>query len=81
MTTAIAAHNPVDQDAADGHDDVLLAVAKMNAFARRGDTVVVEFKPRWRLTEEAIVRAAITVIWVALVAMIGAAAGAILTMG
>lgn len=25
MTTAIAAHDPVDKDAADGHDDLLLA--------------------------------------------------------
>jgi hypothetical protein len=81
MTTAIAARNPVDQDAADGHDDLLLAVAKLNAIARRGDTVVVESKPRWRLTEEEIVRAAITVILVALVAVIGVAAGSILTMG
>lgn len=81
MTTAIAAHNPVDKDAADGHDDVLLAVAKMNAIARRGDTVLVESKPRARLTEEEIVRAAIAVILVALVTVIGVAAGAILTMG
>jgi hypothetical protein len=81
MTTAIAAHNPLDQDAADRRDDVLLAVAKMNAIARRGDTVVVEMKPRWQLTEEEIVRAAIAVILVALVTVIGVAAGAILTMG
>jgi hypothetical protein len=81
MTTAIAAHNPVDKDAADGHDDLLLAVAKMNAVACRGDTVLVESRPRWRLTEEEILRAAITVILVALVAVIGVAAGSILTMG
>lgn len=81
MTTTIAAHNPVGNDAADGHDDLLLAVARMNAVARRGDTVVVESMPRWRLTEEDIVRAAITVILVALVAVIGVAAGAILTLG
>ncbi|WP_231588732.1 hypothetical protein [Mycobacterium nebraskense] len=53
----------------------------MNTVARRGDTVLVELKPRWRLTEEKIVRAAITVILVALVAVIGVAAGAIFTMG
>jgi hypothetical protein len=81
MTTAIAAHNPVDKDAADGHDDLLLAVAKMNAVARRADTVLVESRPRWRLTEEEILRAAVAVILVALVAVIGVAAGSILTMG
>jgi hypothetical protein len=53
----------------------------MNAVARRGDTVLVESKPRWRLTEEEIVSAAIAVILVALVTLIGVAAGAILTMG
>jgi hypothetical protein len=81
MTIAIAAHDPVDKDAADGHDDLLLAVAKMNAVACRGDTVVVESRPYWRLTEEEIVRAAVAVIFVALVTVIGVAAGAILTMG
>ncbi len=53
----------------------------MNAVARRGDTVVVESRPHWRLTEEEIVRAAVAVILVALVTVIGVAAGAILTMG
>jgi hypothetical protein len=81
MTTAIAARNAVDKDAADGHDDLLLAVAKLNAVARRGDTVVVESRPRWRLTEEEIVRAAVAVILVALVTVIAIAACAILTMG
>jgi hypothetical protein len=81
MTTAIAAHSPVDNGAADGHDDLLLAVAKMNAGASRGDTVLVESRPPWRLTEEEIVRAAVAVILVALVTVMGVAAGAILTMG
>jgi hypothetical protein len=81
MTTAFAAHNPVDRDATDGHDDLLLAVARMNAVARRGDTVVVESRPHWRLTEDEIVRAAVAVIFVALVTVIGVAASAILTMG
>jgi hypothetical protein len=80
MTTAIAAHNAVDKDAADGHDDLLLAVAKMNTVARRGDTVVVESRPPWRLTDEEIVRAAVAVILVALVTVIVIAACAILTM-
>ena len=80
MTTAIAAHDPVEEFAAGGHDDVLLAVAKLNAMACLGDTVHVGLKPRWQLTEEEIVRAVITVIFVALVAVIGIAACAILTM-
>lgn len=81
MTTAIAAHNSVDTDAADGHDDLLLAVAKMNAVARRGDTILVKPRPHWRHTEEETLRAAVAVILVALVTVIGVAAGAILTMG
>jgi hypothetical protein len=81
MTTAIAAYIPVDEYTADEHDDLLLAVAKINAIAGRGDTALVESRPHWRLTEEEIVRAAVTVIFVALVAMIGVAAGAVLTMG
>jgi len=78
MTTAIVAHDPVAKDAADGHEDLLLAVAKVNAKACLGDTV--ELKPGWRLTEEEIVRIAIAVIFVALVTMIGIAAAAILTI-
>ncbi|OBJ14200.1 hypothetical protein A5621_06770 [Mycobacterium colombiense] len=81
MTTTIAAHNSVKEDAADEHDDLLLAVAKLNAIGCSRDTVRVELKPRPRLTEEEIVRAAITVIFVSLVTVIGIAAGAILTMG
>ncbi|OBB79884.1 hypothetical protein A5760_20305 [Mycobacterium colombiense] len=80
MTTAIAAHDPVEKDAADGHD-LLLAVAKVNTIGCLGDAVHVELKPRPRLTEEEIVRVAITVIFVALVTVIGVAAAAILTMG
>ncbi|OMC14053.1 hypothetical protein [Mycobacterium colombiense] len=81
MTTTLAAHNTVKEDAADGHADLLLAVAKLNAIGCPRDTVRVELKPRPRLTEEEIVRAAITVIFVSLVTVIGIAAGAILTMG
>jgi hypothetical protein len=80
MTTAVAAHDLVEIDTADEHNDVLLAIAKLNAMGCRGDSVV-ELKPRWRLTEEEILRASITVIFVALVAVIGVAAGAILTLG
>jgi hypothetical protein len=64
-----------------GHDDLLLAVAEMNAIASRGDTVLVGSKPRTRLTEEEIMRAAIAVILVALVTVIAVAAGAIFTIG
>jgi hypothetical protein len=81
MTTAIAAHQPVEKDAADAHHDLISAVTRVNAMVWLGDTVRVELTPRWRLTEEEIVRAAITVILVALVAVIGIAVGAILTMG
>ncbi|ORA09783.1 hypothetical protein [Mycobacterium arosiense] len=80
MTTAIAAHTPVDNDAADGHDDLLLAVAKINAVGRRGNTVLAESRPHWRLTEEEIVRGVVAVILVALVTVIGLAA-AMLTLG
>ncbi|MEE6138087.1 hypothetical protein SKC41_17370 [Mycobacterium sp. 050128] len=80
MTTAIAAHDLIEIDAADRHDDVLLAAARVNAKGCLGDAVV-ELKPRWRLTEEEIVRASITVILVALMAVISVAAVAILTMG
>jgi hypothetical protein len=81
MTTAITAHEPVEEDAAHAHDDVTLAVASVNAIDCRGDTVLSESKPRWQVTEEEILRAAITVILVALMAVMGVAAGAILTMG
>lgn len=81
MTTAIAAHEPVEDHAARAHDDVTLAVASVNAFACQGETVLAELKPRWRVTEEDILLASVTVILVALVAVIGVAASAILTMG
>ncbi|SPM36494.1 hypothetical protein BN1232_03186 [Mycobacterium rhizamassiliense] len=81
MTTAIAAQDLVEIDAADAHDDVLLAVAKVNAKACLGDTDVVE-NPRSRLTEEELIRASsITVIFVALMTVICVATAAILTMG
>jgi len=81
MTTAIATHDPVEKNAADEYNDVLLAVAKVNAKACLGDTDLVGLNPRSTLREDDIVRAAITVIWVALVTVIGVAALAILTMG
>jgi hypothetical protein len=82
VTTAIAAHDLVEIDAADAHDDVLLAVAKVNAKAGLGDTDVVELNPRSRLTEEELIRASsITVIFVALMTVICVATAAILTMG
>ncbi|BBZ69851.1 hypothetical protein [Mycobacterium paraseoulense] len=81
MTSAIAAHEPIEKYASHAHDDAALAVASVNGSAWRGHTVPAELKPRWRPTEEEIVRAAITVILVALAAVIGVAAVAILTMG
>ncbi|MCA2260610.1 hypothetical protein JF737_19540, partial [Mycobacterium avium] len=55
MTTALAAHEAIEKDADDA-DDLLLAVAAMNAFAPQRRTVLAD-KPRWRLTEEEIVGA------------------------
>jgi hypothetical protein len=81
MTTAFAAHEAAEKVAADDHEDVLLAVAKVNAKAWLGSTALVEWKPPPRLTEEEIVRASIAVILVALVTVIAVAAVAILTMG
>lgn len=81
MTTAIRAHDPIEKFTACEHDDFVSAVASINTIGCRGDSVLLELKPRWRLTEEEIVRAAITVILVSLIALIGLAAGAILTMG
>jgi hypothetical protein len=51
------------------------------AIARGAETVALEIKPPWRPAENAIVRAAITVIMVALAAIIALAAAAVLTMG
>jgi hypothetical protein len=81
MTTAIGTYGPIEQYAAPEHDDLRSAVASINAIGCTGDTVLVELKPRWRLTEEEIVRAAITMILVSLMALMGLSAGAILTMG
>ena len=81
MTIAIGAHDPVEKYAAYENDDFISAVASINAIGCRGDTVLVELKPRWRPTEEEIVRAAITVIMLSLMTLIGLAGGAIMTMG
>lgn len=81
MTIAIGTHDPFQKYAADEYDDFISAVASINAIGCRGDNALVEMKPRWRLTEEEIVRAAIAVIFVSLMALIGLAAGAILTAG
>lgn len=81
MSTTIEAHEPVEQFAAYNHDDFIAAVASINAIGRREDNALVEQKPRWRLTEEEIVRAATTMILVSLMALIGLSAGAIFTMG
>jgi hypothetical protein len=81
MTIAIGAHDLVEKYAAHGQHDVMSAVASINAIGRQGEPVLVGLKPRWRPTEEEVVRAAIAAILVALMTLIGLAAGAILTMG
>lgn len=80
MTTAIGTYNPTENYVAYEHDDFISAVASINAFGGSGDTGSVQSKPRWRLTEEEIVRAAITMILVLLTALMALSAGAILTM-
>lgn len=81
MTTAIGTYAPINKYVAYEHDDFISAVASINAIGCNGDTVPAELKPRWRLTEEEIVRAAITLILVSLMALIGLSVGAILMMG
>lgn len=78
MTTAIAALEAIEKDADDAND-LLLAVAAMNAVAPLGETALVD-EPRWRLTEEEIVGVSITVIWVSLMVVISVAVGTALTM-
>ena len=55
--------------------------ARTEAIAFQAETGLVELKPRWRPSEDEIVLAAITVIFVSLVAIMALAAAAILTMG
>lgn len=81
MTTTIDTYDPIENYAAYQRDDFISAVASINALGSSGDTNPVESKRRWRLTEEEIVRAAITMILVSLVTLMGLSAGAILTMG
>ncbi|EFG74273.1 hypothetical protein HMPREF0591_5811 [Mycobacterium parascrofulaceum ATCC BAA-614] len=58
------------------------AVAALaEAFAARVKAALFEFKPGWRVGEEEVARAAIVVIFFALMTIISLAAGAILTMG
>ncbi|OBG28395.1 hypothetical protein A5764_25680 [Mycobacterium sp. 852002-51057_SCH5723018] len=61
--------------------DRMTAVARTEAIASGAETVVVERKPRWQASEDEILRAAITVILVALGTLMALAAAAILTMG
>lgn len=78
MTTAIAALEAIEKDADDAND-LLLAVAAINAVAPLRETALVD-EPRWRLTEEEIVGVSITVIWVSLMVVISVAVGTALTM-
>lgn len=79
MTTAIAALEAMEKDGDDAND-LLLAVAAINAaVAPRAGTAVAD-KPRWRPTEEEIVGASMTVILVSLMVVISVAVGTALTM-
>ena len=60
---------------------VMAARTEAIAFGAAAETALVELKPRWRPTEDEIELAAITVIFVSLVAIMALAAAAILTMG
>ena len=60
---------------------VLAARTEAIAVGAGDETALVELNPRWRPSEDEIVLAAITVIFVSLVAIIAVAAAAILTMG
>lgn len=71
MTTAIGTYDPIEKYVANEHDDFISAVASINAIGCRADTGLVESKPRWRLTEEEIVRASVTMILVSLMALVG----------
>lgn len=62
-----------------GHRNTAVAV-RAQTIARRSESSLVELKSRRRFSEDEIVRAAIAVIFVALVATIALSAGAILTM-
>jgi hypothetical protein len=66
------------------YDSHVCIVSHMNiteAIAWGTETVPVEIKPRWRPSQHEIVHAAITVIMLALVAIIALAGAAVLTMG
>ncbi len=86
MTTAIPTHALVSSDSMNRHEDAdgesvlshgTAVATRTKALAWRVGTVM----PRWRPSEDEIVRAAITVILVALGTIIALAAMAILTMG
>lgn len=77
MTAAIPTQAPVSSSPMNGHEDADDQSTRTTALAWRVETVV----PRWRPSEDEIVRAAITVILVALGTIIALSAMAILTMG
>jgi hypothetical protein len=60
---------------------VVAARTQAIAFGAGAETALAELKSRWPPSEDEIVLAAITVIFVSLVAIIAVAAAAILTMG
>jgi hypothetical protein len=97
MTLAIPAHDTIRTFAVDGYGEAVCvdgsprcdaesspmttALARLDALARGAATALVDMKTRWRPSEDEIVRAAITVILVALGTIIALAAGAAVTVG
>jgi hypothetical protein len=58
-----------------------ITVAPRTEAIAGAETVLLEMKPRWRPSEDEIVRAAITLTLLSLMAIVAVAAAAILTMG
>lgn len=63
------------------HESEMRPRTAASAVAARVKAALFEFKPGWRVGEEEVARAAIVVIFFALMTIISLAAGAILTMG
>jgi hypothetical protein len=97
MTIAAAAHTGVGSYAPPGQGSAgclpglphcqaevsrrTTVAARTHAIAWEAETVPFEMAPHWRPSEDEIMRAAITVILVALLTIMALAAAAILTMG
>lgn len=72
---------PPHESATSPRTAISAVAALAEAFAARVKAGLFEFKPGWRPSEEEVARAAIVVIFFALMTIISLAAGAILTMG